>query len=121
MTKPLDRSEAVNLARNALEFSECPALTTKGQLCLAEAVMKMDAELTRLYALSPEGAPSLPPDMAILERCREICMRVSFEAEEAAKAKDATDYAAGYRDACVDIDEEIRALTSSKPQLGESK
>lgn len=54
--KALDRGDAVNLARNVMEFSECPALTPKGQLCLAEAVLKMDAELTRLSTRSESGS-----------------------------------------------------------------
>ena len=66
--------------------------------------MEREAKLAR-----PEGG-RISPDMALLERCREICMRVSHEAEEAAKAKEATDYVAGYQDACVDVDEEIREL-----------
>src|SRR5690349_7439181 len=54
----------------------------------------------KIDSAQPEVRRSLPPDTALLERCREICMRVIFEAEEAAKAKDATNYAAGYQDAC---------------------
>ena len=52
--KPLDRSEAVNLARNVAERDVSAALTPKGQMTLAQAVLAMDAELKRLYAL-PEG------------------------------------------------------------------
>ena len=48
MTKPLDRGDAVNLARNVLGANE--ALITKtGVRMLAQAVLVMDAELTRLY------------------------------------------------------------------------
>jgi hypothetical protein len=37
-------------------------------------------------------------------------MEVGSQAGEAAKAKDATDYTAGYQDAVVDCDEALRAL-----------
>lgn len=66
------------------------------------------ASMMENVKLNPNGRMS--PNMALLERCREACMRVSHDANEAAKAKDATDYVAGYQDACVDVDEEIREM-----------
>lgn len=50
------------------------------------------------------------PRSVALEECRALCMSVGSDAHEAAKAKDATDYVAGYQDAAVDIDESIREL-----------
>ena len=43
--EPIDRGDAVNLARNALTQYDC-AITKKGVLVLAEAVLSMDATLT---------------------------------------------------------------------------
>jgi hypothetical protein len=43
--KPLDRSGAVNLARNIADRR----VTQKGLKTLADAVLAMDAELARLY------------------------------------------------------------------------
>jgi len=43
--EPVDRADAVNLARNALTHYDC-AITKKGVRVLAEAVLSMDAALT---------------------------------------------------------------------------
>lgn len=48
-----------------------------------------------------------------LEKCRALCLEVGSDAHEAAKAKDATDYVAGYQDAAVDCDEAIREFFES--------
>lgn len=45
-----------------------------------------------------------------IEAAREACIEVGKDAHEAAKAKDATDYVAGYQDASVDCDEALRDL-----------
>lgn len=45
-----------------------------------------------------------------LREARAACVGVGLGAHEAAQAKDATDYVAGYQDGCVDCDEAIRAL-----------
>jgi len=49
----------------------------------------------------------------LLDKCRSACLAVGSDAEEAAKAKDATGYVAGYQDAAVDCDEELRLLAES--------
>jgi hypothetical protein len=53
--KPLDRSGAVNLARNVAERR----VTQKGMKTLADAVIAMDAELSRLYRVL-NAAPQVP-------------------------------------------------------------
>lgn len=50
-------------------------------------------------------------DSAIAE-CREAVLATGRDAAEAAKAKDATDYIAGYQDCAVDADESLRLLIS---------
>lgn len=64
MSAPLDRGDAVNLARNVVE---CPSqtLTPRGHLTLAEAVLKLDAHVAALSAQSasaaiPEGCVLVP-------------------------------------------------------------
>lgn len=47
---------------------------------------------------------------AVIRECREVVLSCSEDAHEAAKAKDATDYVAGYQDAVVDCDEALRAM-----------
>lgn len=47
----LDRSDAVNLARNVLRQRDDPEITNKGIAMLAQAVIDMDEELRRLYEL----------------------------------------------------------------------
>jgi hypothetical protein len=49
---------------------------------------------------------------SIIDECRAACMAVGSHAAEAAKAKDATDYIAGYQDAAVDCDEALRELAN---------
>ena len=44
--EPIDRGDAVNLARNAIEKYDCKGITTKGIRVLAEAVLSMDATLS---------------------------------------------------------------------------
>lgn len=44
---PVDRSEAVNLARNMLTVHECKGITDKGVRVLCEAVMAMDSALAQ--------------------------------------------------------------------------
>ena len=42
---PVDRSDAVNLARNMLEVHDCKGITTAGVRILCDGVMRMDAAL----------------------------------------------------------------------------
>lgn len=52
----IDRGDAVNLARNALDDEHLMGLVSRpGIRKLCEAVLAMDAELARLYALPPEA------------------------------------------------------------------
>jgi hypothetical protein len=52
----IDRSDAVNLARDLLDNDASPnGVTAIGIRRLASAVLRMDAELVRLYALQPEA------------------------------------------------------------------
>ena len=51
----------------------------------------------------------------LMLQCRSLVLKVSSNAQEAAKAKDATDYIAGYQDALVDYDEELRTLLDQNP------
>jgi hypothetical protein len=44
------------------------------------------------------------------EKVREVILSIAEDAMEAAKAKDATDYVAGWQDAVVECDEAIRML-----------
>jgi hypothetical protein len=53
---------------------------------------------------------------AIIEACRVVCCAVGSEAHEAAKAKDATDYVAGYQDAAVDCNEALQELLTPQSQ-----
>lgn len=56
-TTPLDRSEAVNLARNILTQQGCLGITSRGVQVLSEAVVAMDAALAapQPQALMPQG------------------------------------------------------------------
>ena len=47
---------------------------------------------------------------ALIAECRRIVLACAENAAEAAEAKDATDYIAGYQDAVVDCDEALREL-----------
>lgn len=60
-------------------------------------------------ALESRAAPEAGRK-AVIEECRTVVLACSDDAHEAAKAKDATDYVAGYQDAVVDCDEALRAL-----------
>lgn len=51
---------------------------------------------------------------AAIAEAREAALAVGRDAREAAKAKDATDYVAGYEDAAVDADEAIRELLTQQ-------
>lgn len=53
---------------------------------------------------------------AAVGACREACLEVGKDAQEAAKAKDATDYVAGYQDAAVDCDEALRQFAADGGQ-----
>lgn len=53
----------------------------------------------------------------VIGECRRIVLACSGDAEEAAKAKDATDYVAGYQDAVVDCDEALRDMLGVDPRL----
>lgn len=54
---------------------------------------------------------STPADReAVIRECRRVVLSCSEDAYEAAKAKDATDYVAGYQDGVVDADEALRDL-----------
>ena len=50
---------------------------------------------------------------AAIARCRSVVLSCSEDAHEAAKAKDATDYVAGYQDGVVDCDEALREFQQS--------
>lgn len=63
----------------------------------------------------PSGMASGPAAAApgwneAVDACRAACLEVGKDAYEAAKAKDATDYVAGYQDASVDCDEALREM-----------
>lgn len=61
--EPIDRGDAVNLARNAIEKYDCKGITTKGIRVLAEAVLSMDAALSTPQPIQPQaGAVPLTPD-----------------------------------------------------------
>lgn len=73
--KPIDRGDAVNLARN-VRGRDALVITDKGIDMLAEAVLRMDEELTRLYAARPEAADTTHLDEArsiIWHANEEIC------------------------------------------------
>ena len=55
---------------------------------------------------------------SIIQECRTACLEIGQLAHEAAKAKDATDYVAGYQDCAVDIDDALRDLVQPQPQYG---
>lgn len=50
----VDRSDAVNLARNLIEVRECKGITPSGVRVLCDAVLRMDAALLTLAAPKPE-------------------------------------------------------------------
>lgn len=58
------------------------------------------------------NTPTNELHLPTVARCREIALSVGENANEAAKAKDATDYIAGYQDCAVDVDEAIRSLST---------
>ena len=74
--KPLDRGDAVNIARNVLDVdSRIGGLTDKGVKTLAEAVLAMDAELSRLYACGDGGITQALVAMArenAIEECADL-------------------------------------------------
>jgi hypothetical protein len=47
---------------------------------------------------------------AAIGEARRIALSVNRDAVEASKAKDATNYVAGYQDAAIDVDEALREL-----------
>ena len=53
----LDRSKAVNLARNIRETDNIEDITRMGILNLVDGVLRMDAELTRLYRAQSATQP----------------------------------------------------------------
>lgn len=55
----LERGDAVNLASNLVAGGYKTKITDKGVKALADAVLLMDAELRRLYAVSENGAHTL--------------------------------------------------------------
>lgn len=58
----IDRSDAVNLARNVLAQKDDPEITTKGIVALAQAVLAMDEyiiDLERACALHANAAEHL--------------------------------------------------------------
>lgn len=63
-----------------------------------------------------EKEPALDAWNAAIAEARRIVLAQGAEAREAAKAKDATDYVAGYQDATVDCDEELRDLAGIKEE-----
>ena len=50
---------------------------------------------------------------AALEEAEKVALEVGEDAYEASKAKDATDYVAGYQDAAVDVQEELRHMKTN--------
>lgn len=81
------------------------------------AFEKAEAALDQFSVYTDNMAVSQPQRLQreTVETCRRVVLSVSEDAHEAAKAKDATDYVAGYQDAVVDCDEALRALLS-EPQ-----
>lgn len=60
---------------------------------------------------------AVPEERAkIIQECRTAVLETGQQAHEAAKAKDATDYIAGYQDCAVDADEALRDLLTPSPQ-----
>jgi hypothetical protein len=69
-----------------------------------------ESAVNAMCDLALKGLESPEARESIIQECRTACLEVGQQAHEAAKAKDATDYIAGYQDCAVDIDEELRAL-----------
>lgn len=64
-----------------------------------------------------EKRPEVASRDSVIRECRRVVLSCSGDAHEAAKAKDATDYVAGYQDAVVDCDEALRDLLNAAPQV----
>lgn len=105
----------------------------------AEARQNDEQDSQRLSELRKVASPAARPEVALMvpagnvldasdaawneaiEAAREAVMGVHADAHEAAKAKDATDYTAGYQDAAIDCDEELKDLLRlHPPQRGET-
>lgn len=82
-SKYLDRGDAVNLARNWLDKDAGGwGVTTEGVRILADAVMRMDEELKRLYTSSERGISDSDEAKAIIQdaaRWRYVRSNVSVE------------------------------------------
>jgi hypothetical protein len=76
---------------------------TAGMLILAAKAIESSAR--------PEARES------IIQECRTACLEIGQQAHEAAKAKDAYDYVAGYQDCAVDIDDALRDLLQPHPEM----
>lgn len=71
----IDRGDAVNLARNWLD-DPVRGITDKGIAKLAQAVLAMDAELSRLYVEGDGGITQALVAMAranVIEECARVC------------------------------------------------
>lgn len=73
-------------------------------------------EIGAEYAVAQVAARLLATSVVtrgeVIQECRKAVLRTGMDAHEAAKAKDATDYLAGYQDCAVDADEALRDLLS---------
>lgn len=75
-----------------------------------------------VIASSPDTPLQKSPEVErakVIEECREAVIETGRGAAEASKAKDATDYIAGYQDCAIDADEALRSLL--EPQSSEDK
>lgn len=87
----------------------------------ALAVRKLIDKASKIE-LDKDGFPilHLPTWHATVEQCRQIVLECTKDAHEASKAKDATDYVAGYQDGVVDADEALRDLLQRVHPLPEA-
>jgi hypothetical protein len=112
-----DHSEVKRVqGRMEIAYSELPTVMCEGRRyevltprtiahaeCIRDHANKWLKNVTGVDALSQVRKQAL-------QQCRDIALKINGDANEAGKAKDATDYVAGYQDAAVDIDEAIRKL-----------
>ena len=109
----IDRGDAVNLARNALDDEHLMGLVSRpGIRKLCEAVLAMDAELARLYALRPEAE-------ATIECLIDVLRPFAQQADTMQTLKDgdriAGVYVANFRDAAKAVNRHDAPQPSSHP------
>lgn len=107
----VDRSEAVNLARNYLYSSLCKPLTQAGAEILAHAVLKMDAAMLSASPAAPEGAkPEREIEQLIRERDQrdEIIDRLCDAVLGSERPEWSSTY--GFDDAVADVEARITQL-----------